>query len=403
MRQVRKKERKKIKLGWLSNSPQLPTGFSKVTREVCTRLAIDPHYEVHIIGENHIGRNQPWNHCMLHGIDRNKFKEEVEKIVKELDLDILMILEDSFTLSNLNLQHARLMPTKLVLYLPLDGWGVCAPPGLDVLRKADAIIPMATFTSDILKDEKIEPERTILHGVDLELFQPVSKKKQNELKKRFGFQEDDILIFNYGVNRARKANTRLLEAVYLAVENNPKIKLLAHMAAFNLKDGDLADYTTRYLLNKYGSNLLNKNIFFTTKECQDKVVAEMIQASDFTVSSTSGEGSGLLAPESMACCKPHVTTDYSTANEWLIDESRMKGKRGEVAKVESLHVSSYNTEHAFVDVKDLASKILDMVKCMKEEPKKFKEYGENGRRFVEKFCDWDVLVEEFKEVIERVI
>ncbi len=55
---VQKKD--KIRVMWFSNSPELITGYAKVTREICGRLAKDSKFEVYVMGENYQG--PPYKH-----------------------------------------------------------------------------------------------------------------------------------------------------------------------------------------------------------------------------------------------------------------------------------------------------------------------------------------------------
>jgi glycosyltransferase involved in cell wall biosynthesis len=125
----------------------------------------------------------------------------------------------------------------------------------------------------------------------------------------------------------------------------------------------------------------------------------MLMCSDLVLSASTGEGSGLIMPESMACGKPIIHTAYSTAHEWLIDTRKGIGERGIVVPLIDKVVSSFNVEHGHVDT----NKFIELALEYMDDPNLRKEHGINGRLFVERFANWDYLVESWKHEFFRNI
>ena len=99
---------RKIRVCFYSNSPNIRTGFAKVIREIGSRLARDPSFEIHCIGENYQGPPQDFQNMKVWGIipenrnDQRTYFEAVMKTLQEINPDVLIILEDSFTLGHQN-------------------------------------------------------------------------------------------------------------------------------------------------------------------------------------------------------------------------------------------------------------------------------------------------------------
>jgi len=136
----------------------------------------------------------------------------------------------------------------------------------------------------------------------------------------------------------------------------------------------------RIIINNKGSN--------PGKPLSDNDVADLYKMCDMIISTSIGEGAGLLMMEGSACAKPIVHSSYSTPVENLITPFGDVGKRGLVVKPKLNIVSSYNVEHGFVDYKDFA-KAMNKVYNDKNLAK---ELGRNGRMFAEKYFDWDQQV-----------
>ena len=393
-----------IKIAIMSNGPELPTGYAKVIREIGTRLNNDSRFEVTYFNENYGGQPAQWNGIPVIGVwhqDMGKIAENVVNALQQVQPDILFVLEDSFTLKNFGFERLMKLPCKRVFYIPLDG-GWVPSTGINVLRSMDLIVSMAKFTQDELQKDGFDSEM-IWHGVDLDLFHPVSPVEQKILKEAFGFKSDDFLIFNYGRNSLRKNNQALIETACKYLKDAPSNhKVWLHIMEKEDEHLNLVEYLTRHMSREYDSSVTDRIVFtkYTHKKpASDQEVAAMIKASDLIFSLTTGEGFGLIMAEGMAAGKPIVHPDYTTPYELLIDDSSGIGPRGWVVKPRILHTSSFNTTHAFTDSGDFAMAIREAV----SDPNQMKYRGINGRIFAERFLNWDYLTESWKELFIKLV
>lgn len=235
------KNKRKYKVCFYSNSISLATGYAKVLKEITSRLARDPYFEVHLIGENEINTVGPrmWNGCYVWGMGKSvKYENQASffpafmETFSQINPDVLIVLEDSFTLSfqgfmDWSLRYRK--PCPMIFYLPLDGkW--TPTNGIPILRMVDKIVSMAQFTQWAAKEDGFDSD-VIYHGVDLFTFKPITEEKKKELRKKYNIPEDCFLIFNYGRNNMRKSNQRLCYALaeYLKDKDPNKYLSLIHI------------------------------------------------------------------------------------------------------------------------------------------------------------------------------
>lgn len=398
---VKHQKEDKIKVMWFSNDINMFTGFSKVTNKVCTSLSKDPRFEVIHISENYNGAPYDKNGIKILGVPPQgpAGTEIVESCVKHMNHfnpDYFVALEDTFTLDRYRFFQINFEGIKFIPYVPLDGRYI--PTASErILRKSDSVVSMAKFTQSCLKEEGFDSEM-IWHGVDEKMFNIPTKEEKSLLRKKWGYKDDDFIVFNYSRNSMRKRPNRLLEACADVCVNNPKVKCLFHIMGYKMVDGHLEDFIKRHMYFKHKRDLIKEGRIQFTKgtetiraDIPESTIAEWIKMSDLVASGSSGEGFGMISVEAMACGKPVVITDYTTPKELLIDGE--PSPRGKLVDYDTLDIAGYNTEHALVNIKSLKEGIEYYVK----NPNKLKEHGSNGREFVLKHLTWDNIVNQWKE------
>lgn len=411
----KQKKKGRLRVAFFSNGPHLPTGYAKVIREISSRLNKDPNYEVVIVNENeYTGRHGEWNGMPVYGLTvpiqmvgnnpepaREKIVDGFLNAMKEIQPDIVVFLEDSFTLRNFGFEKISKTPYKRVFYIPLDGDWI-PDIGINVIRSMDQMVGMSKFTQNSLAKEGFDSEM-IWHGVDLEHFCPVAPEHQAMLKQKYGFKPDDFVIYNYGRNsNIRKNNQGMLwiMAKYLseAPENH---KFLFHTLQPDFPGNDLIDYISRHLTIEFDEGVVNRlkfSPFTVNNPASDQEVAEMIQMADLVITASTGEGFGLIMSEAMACAKPVISTDYTTPWELLTDTSQGIGERGWLVPVGATFVAGLNTEHAYVD----KMKFVETLKEVISNKKEMQRRGFNGRLFAERYLNWNYLVEQWKKLFQKI-
>lgn len=385
------------------------SGNSHVLRSIVSRIAKDERFEPVIFNENWNSPEQrEWNGIPVMGIPNKTghasgVAEGFIETFKKVKPDIVWFLEDSFTLRNFGFEGVVDLPAKRVFYAAFDGWGVPST-GLNIVRSMDELVSMAKFGEAILDEEGFEAT-TIWHGVDSNVFHPVTDDRKADIRKKYGFAKDDFIIFNYGRNtNLRKNNQTMLEILCEYLKDAPN----NHHAFLHIMNADnaelnLVDFLERVLQRKYGSEVISRihwSPFRNYKEsAQTHEVAEMIQMSDVTITCSLGEGFGLIMAESPACGVPVISTDYSTPEELLMDTSMGIGERGWVVPTAINQTGGLNVEHGHVD----RESFVNTIKYVFDNPEERFERGLNGRAFAEKYLNWDYLVEEWKKLFINLV
>jgi len=280
------KPKEKIRVAWHSNSPLMWTGYAKVTRELCFRLAKNPQFEVHILGQGYSGPTKEIQGCLLHPVphtkERNLIGKKIQEYLRKLQPDILVSLDDTFSQTLYGMAHLDMGHTKLVLYTPLDG-AYIPYLGHAILRRADRILAMSKFTQEMLKKEGFE-SGVLYHGVDLKLFKPLDPEKKRLIRATMGVSDKDTMIFTFARNSLRKHLSRTFEAAARACIKNRRIKFFAHILNPQSPDSNMPDLISRVIKDKVGEDLLGKQIFITDgSPVTDKDIAELIGSADLTL------------------------------------------------------------------------------------------------------------------------
>ena len=133
-------------------------------------------------------------------------------------------------------------------------------------------------------------------------------KRKSEVRKEFGWSEDDIIIVSirkhnpiYGVNY-------LVEAIPLILREEPKAKFLI------LDEGRL----TSQLKQRAKKQIMEGRVKFLGR-VPHRYVAKYLSVSDIYISTSLSDGTSASLLEAMTCSVPPVVTDIPANKEWILD------------------------------------------------------------------------------------
>ena len=133
-------------------------------------------------------------------------------------------------------------------------------------------------------------------GINLDNFQPVTPEEKRELRKQYGFKDDDFILIYAAELNYNKHQNLLIDSVRLLKDKIPHIKLLL------AGDGDrMGQYT-----KQVRSLEIEGNVHFLGYRHD---IANLLKISDLAVSSSSREGLPVNVMEAMAVGLPLVVTD----------------------------------------------------------------------------------------------
>ena len=399
-------QKNKIKIVFMSNSPTFVSGYSKVTREVCQRLALSEDYEVYVIGEQYSGMPMKYGSYTLMA-RRDGPHDMVNQYLKAIEPDYFIWLEDTFTMYRAGVMSFEFPPkTKFITYIPQDGEFI-PTTGHDALKRADIIVPMAEFTKEITEKEGFECAEPIYHGVDFKTFTPaIDARDKAEARKSLGLDKDSFVVLYVGRNSGRKLNQELIETFAKFAIDKDNAVLICHINGFNSTEMNLPDFIKRCLPVRHGEkfkDLLGNKIKFNPKAqstqmgANEREMALLYRAADVYFSASSGEGFGMPLTEAMASGIPVVAVDFTTTAELITNEKDNIGVRGIGVPFVAKWTGSFNVAHAIIN-QDEGVKALDR---LYNNPKLRQDMGRNGRKFVLKYCDWDKIAEEWKVIFNE--
>src|SRR3990167_7898138 len=384
----------KKRLVWLSDGPNLTTGYSTISRKMLNYLSETGKYDIHYLA--HTMNSQ----TLMPGVkleDGEEFKFTVHgngmqpycfdimsPKIKELKADVFGILLDTFMLYPhfLNIDTS---PAKTLFYFPSDG--ARFPTGCEnILRKIDKPVAMSLYAQKQVKDLYGINAEYIPHAVETEVYKPLPDQEKLILKAKYGFN-GKFIIGCVARNQGRKMLDRMLPAFKLVADQMPNAILLFHSdktdpaSYFNFDD----------IINYYG---LNNRVFFTGtkyfKGFDYKKMNEIYNLMDLFFLSTSGEGFGIPTIEAMSAGIPVLITDYTTTEELVT-----RNKSGEAIKLSTEILGNWGVFRGVMDIQDAAEKILKLYR----DPILRKQYGMNGREAVLREYNWPTVAKQWDNLI----
>lgn len=404
----------KIKVAWLSDSPMFCTGFSTISTNICNELVKSNEYEVFYFSQGYTGHTIPPGLTFKDGrtlnfeiIGQGKemyFKDILSQKLKELKIDILVILLDTFMVYPW-IMKLDLSPAKTVFYFPSDGGGSIPLGAENILKHMNKAISMSEFGKlQVEKNHKI-PITCIPHAVDTKNYFPMTTEQKQKLRKDWNL-EGKFVIGSVARNQGRKMLDRTIKSFALYAKGNPNAILLLHTDP----NDHSAIFPIQNLINRY--NIQNRVRFSGMRYFAGFDYSKMndiYNLMDVFLLTTSGEGFGVPIIEAMAAEIPVLVTDYTTTKELVKDTNSglaielvgtTPGENPEFHCNEIINgtmTGNFIVERGICDIKDCAEKL----KVLENNELRL-IMGKNGRKAVLEKYDWDVVglqwIEELKKL-----
>ena len=411
---------------WLSEQPIRPTGYGVVTREIIKRLVKRGH-EVNVMGWDYNGEpmkhEEGWSliHTGLAPFGAEFLNEPdgptvIDFNISHLKPDLVISLTDIQNTPHI-VRACNRMGVPHISYSPIDGFPFFYGYK-DLIKMTHTPLWMSSFGREQFLDfvskynskghgdeNKQDPflDRfttesipMIYHGVDIDVFKPVSKKEKTEMRAKLGLSQWTTVFASVGRNGNRKQQPRLLEAFRMMLDkcDNPdEIGLILHTGdPTNSKN--MGGWNLPAMIHELK---LERNVTFSDADSNPihgvsrQDMSRIYQFSDCHVSATSGEGFGIPSAEAMACGIPVILPDNSTAPELIGQDS----SRGILVKNDTFITGpTHGIKLSIVSVESLAEAMMDMVVNVKERNK----MGKRAREFAVKSFDWEIITDQFEEL-----
>jgi glycosyltransferase involved in cell wall biosynthesis len=409
-----------MNIGILADSVFLPTGYSNIGKQMAKYLKKQGH-SVHYFCVAYNGTDidyarlpdgTEFDFKMYGEMQHSYFMNSIERYCKELKLDIVMIILDTFMLYPALLSK-DFSPAKIVFFYPSDG-GFGMPLGCDlILKKCDLAVAYSKFAQKQVKDYYGIDTLYIPIGTEPDRFYPLPEINRAELRIKYGLT-NKFVVGVVARNQPRKFLDRTFKAFKLVKDKMPNAVLFMHTdpndpaQAFNMSKM-ISDY-----------NLENRVVFsgMTANKGFDwNKMNEVYNVMDCFLLTTSGEGWGIPLVEAMSCEIPVLATDYTTTPEIVKENNAGLGiKLSGVEEISSEEffkdqkaydlkvmngtiMGSWMVERGIMDIEDCAEKLFSIY----NNPDIAKQMGKNGRKAViEKYNFNEHTAKPFEELFLRL-
>jgi glycosyltransferase involved in cell wall biosynthesis len=400
----------KPKILWMSQSPNVRTGYGIITREILERLyALDkydilcqgwqeplikdnPKYPYQSVGSALVPYRLVGTGCdeKADSHEDRHGKKNFTELEEYFKPDIVVCFADIYFFQWI-CKHPARKNFHLAGYYPIDGIPI-PPVFIDAIRNFDTPIAYSIFGQKATAEYiKVDPPM-IYHGIDFPFWSadiPVSDRK--EFKKQL-FGDPDVFVFGMVArNQPRKNIPAFIESYMEHYKTHPKSRLLLHMSnvdsGWNIKQL-LAEFRVNPdLVHITNTGVTPKNSI--SRENLRKIYATM----DVHVNTATGEGFGIPTVESMACGLPNLITGYSTAPELVKNNNA-----GELIGIANFFVENgSHIRRAMISCRHL---VQLMNKCA-EDPAWVRKHGANARRAAVKF-DWTNMIPQWEKLIDHM-
>lgn len=396
-----------------SDSPNIPSGFAQQLTGIADYLAKEGH-DVWYMGwqSRHNYKAVEWNFNII-GVTSQFGKNDWEGAFRKVQPEVVISLGDAHMVDVLAKQPKRPL---WFMYYPIDGHPISSYIA-NVIKGADVPIAMANYGWQLTKQQlKINDGEYIPHFYKKEDFYNMGEELKPEIRREIGIPEDGFVIGCIARLNPRKHHQRLLYAFRLFLntlskEESEKVFLYLHLDPFDPLVYQDPNHNYQFIewINTLG---LDKNVLLTPGNTYSSglplsYVNKLYNSFDLHVISTGGEGFGVPFIEAAATGIPTIATDYTTTREHLYlrtpytdkeikkDE---KGRRGIAVPFERLYMELAQVNKAWIDIPKLA----EAFSTYYNDREMLKEHGENAQAYVERYYQYETLMEKWAELIDRV-
>lgn len=187
-----------------------------------------------------------------------------------------------------------------LLYYPIENW---------LARFTDCLITINYEDFQLTKSHQFKAQN-IRHihgvGVDTEIFKPVDQDTKVQIRKQYGFEANDFLMFYAAEFNKNKNQQMLIQSIALIKDKVPNAKLLL------AGKGSLEDKCKK-LANQLG---VGHMVYFLGYR---KDIEYLLKMSDVAVASSYREGLPVNVMEAMACGLP-VVASKNRGHEELVKD-----------------------------------------------------------------------------------
>jgi glycosyltransferase involved in cell wall biosynthesis len=403
---------KKIRVGWLSDWCEGPTGFGKVAKNVLSLLKETGRYELfHLaIGGSKASKTSL---CFSEPVIGNFLgKDSCGGFIRKYKLDVLigtldtpwadfLIDPENSNLSEEDIKTIKTLP--IIIYQPLDGVSINGSlpssfKNLYQLQKYPVVFNQ--WTRKIILEEIPEIKPIVIpHGVDREFYIPLDKEEARSLFLPKEIRSSFITGM-IAANRLRKGYPEALSAFSKFIHGRTRTYPYAVSDAYfyphcqwDAEEG----FDVQDLVRDFGisSRVVKPTNINRGNSIPEKAMVWIYNMLDLHLLITRGEGFGLPHVEATSCGIPSFATDCTGLSEITPDP-------GFLIPVKCGVVDSYrNIERQITDVDALAERIAQFYLLWKSK-EGLEQISQDCRKFTENYT-WKKTLPLWENIIYKAV
>ena len=389
-----------MRVGFVSAPLTSTTGYGKVTKEVCFRLA-DMGYEVVnvggrltsvVLGEKFYAWTPEGNRVLVVPVfGQTGDKATLEHYIGRYNLDVIISLYDAYVLN---------------FGKPSKPWAAQIPIDTHLtsswtryVLNADYLVSMSWFGyEELLKCFPDFMVRHIPHGCSPSVFRPRSDEERLEIRRKWGIPENVVLYLSVAANWGeRKCLPQLLIAFKRLLKTHKDVMGYLYT---NLRERCPQGYDLMTFAEQLGiaDRVLGPKFNPMLDSVEDETLAELYAASDVLVNVSLGEGFGLSIIEAQACGIPVIATNYSSMTELVQDRGWL---------VETVPRDVWEDVPVWIPLlaRYPVPNLNSLLKCMNDaydNPERRKDYGKASRKFALNYS-WEKLMPKWDKLIKEMV
>ena len=360
--------KRKLKIGWSSNSPWGSSGYATQSNLIVKRLvkAGFPLAFNAFAGffAGFMNRNNDefqlsgdWSGVPFYPTLDHLYGSDGlwRNLQNDFGADVVIPFQDVHTLTPQDISKVK----RLIPYVPIDRDPV-PPAVLNPLRMSWKIITYSQWGHDVLKKAHFH-STMIPHGVDTNIFKPVDKK---EAKSKFGINSDTFVFGMIAANKEnppRKGFQQALDAFSEFYKKHPDSLFWFHSWVDQPGGFNIAEYA-KFLGLGHAIRFIDHIDMVYMKSTDMNL---LMNAFDCLVMPSFSEGFGLPAIEAQSAGVPVIVNDYSSLSELVIE-----GKTGYKCKPIMMRYDPFQSYVGDADAKEIYKAMESLYASNKEEKSK---------------------------------
>lgn len=388
-------KRRDLKFTWLSNSPNVNSGYSCFTRDFLFRALKDgwqcaaisnfgvEGYHTFMYGDDLIDERFKGLRLKVYPkISQPYGSDAILPHSQDFGAQVAFVMLDLFSLDTAHLEQLTNSGTKFIPYLPIDQEPINKQI-LQNLRYAYKIITFSKFGQEALEKEGYA-SKLILEGTDTESMKPKDKIKMRE---KYKFPQDAFLFGMIAANKEnppRKAFQEVLEGFAKFYKNHPEAAIFFHTQQMAPGGFPILEYAN-YLKVNHRCFFLPP--YFSAFKANHVDVCEQMACVDVYLQPSTTEGFGLTSVEAMACGKSVIVNNCHSMPEVVIP-----GKTGEICEFDKTWWRGLGGYVFFPNPDSIHNKMELLFNRLKD-PKQAKQIAKDCRNHVLEKYNIDKLFE----------